>query len=61
MWRDRGRVSTMENITTTMNTQTQDFNKQEATQAGTDAAMTQPGQLKVATQISLLRILTENG
>jgi hypothetical protein len=62
MWSDRGRVSTMENTTTTINTQTQDFN--QATQAGTDADMTQPSQLKVVTEINkitLLRIFSENG
>ena len=61
MWSDRERVSTMEN-TTTINTQTQDFN--QATQAGTDADMTQPSQLKVVTEvtkITLLRIFSENG
>jgi len=61
MWSDRGRVSTMEN-TTTINTQTQDFD--QATQAGTDADMTQPSQLKVVTdinKITLLRIFSENG
>ena len=61
MWSDRERVSTMEN-TTTINTQTQEFN--QATQAGTDADMTQPSQLKVVTEvtkITLLRIFSENG